>query len=359
MGKRDLKQQNKDLEIHVVDLISRLDPSTTGKYTKFLTRILTDNMNNLDSNSYISELGYNTTIDDDFKKPKHTNDIERLIFDYLLRFYDMDNIRALFQFHRHTEEKRIVGKDVNSYNNWAELQKDVALATLKQNQKLLEKEVQKVFENEEWLIVRPLTIESSLTYGAGTKWCTASKQNKDYFYRYSVNGVLCYSINKIDGDKYGLYYDKNNLEFSIWNAPDKRIDSVESNIPSEIMGNTYKFMKDEKCNYDYFSDFEKERCEKFYPVKDKISEYPEGYANPQWEDEAELTDYDDNDALEAIEYDDNTMNQALLIANNQLNRFTPPNQDLLEGLQRYIVNSATLESRHAAVIRAENNLNND
>lgn len=284
MGKRDLKQQNKNLEIHVVDLISRLDPSTTGKYTKFLTRILTDNMNNLGKGNHgvLQEI---SDLDNDFIKPKHTNDIERLIFDYLLRFYDMDNIRALFQFHRHTEEKRIVGKDVNSYNNWDELQKDVALATLKQNQKLLEKEVLKVFENEEWLIVRPLTVESSLTYGAGTKWCTASKQNKDYFYRYSAHGVLCYVINKNDGDKYGLYYDKNNSEFSIWNAPDKRIDSVESNIPSVIISDTYKFMKSEKCNYDYFSDFEKERSEKFYQKERALQNNPVDLATWQETDE--------------------------------------------------------------------------
>ena len=63
-------------------------------------------------------------------------------------------------------------------------------------QKLLEKEVQKIVEEDEWLVVRPLTVESSLTYGAGTKWCTASRHNKEYFYRYSRNGVLFYVINK-------------------------------------------------------------------------------------------------------------------------------------------------------------------
>jgi hypothetical protein len=121
-----------------------------------------------------------------------------------------------------------------------------------------------IFETEDVLVYNPKTTEQAIAYGMQTKWCTASRHNKEYFYRYSKNGVLCYAINKNDGDKYGLFYDMQNSELSIWDAPDRRIDSVESSIPFEIMSNTYKFMKNEKPNYTYFSDLEKEKCDKYY-----------------------------------------------------------------------------------------------
>lgn len=272
MGKRDLKEQNKDLEIHVVDLINKFDPSDSGKYTKFLTKILKDRIAEREHkfDEREKKKGRLRTLNDcdsDFKVPRGTNDLEEVLIHYLTDVYSRENMETLISFHQHVKENRIIGKDINSYKGWDEITKEVSLATLKQTQKLLEKEVQKVIETDEWLVVKPLTMESSLTYGSGTKWCTAMRHNKDYFYRYSHNGVLCYVINKLDGDKYGLFYDMESNEFSIWNAPDKRIDSVETTIPSDLMSKLYKFMKTEKRNYDYFSESEKNKYEKYFELK--------------------------------------------------------------------------------------------
>jgi hypothetical protein len=270
MGKRNLKEQNKDLEIHVVDLINKFDPSETGKYTGFLTKILKDKIAERENEKHVKKgrlRTLNIDYDSEFKMPKGTNDLEEVLIHYLSELYSRENMETLIRFHQHVKENRITGKDINGYKGWDEITKEVSLATLKQTQKLLEKEVQKVIETDEWLVVKPLTMEASLTYGAGTKWCTAMRHNKDYFYRYSHNGVLCYVINKIDGDKYGLFYDMESNEFSIWNAPDKRIDSVETTIPSDLMSKLYKFMKTEKCNYDYFSESEKNKYEKYFELK--------------------------------------------------------------------------------------------
>jgi hypothetical protein len=115
------------------------------------------------------------------------------------------------------------------------------------------------------LVIKPLTLESSLTYGAGTKWCTAMKNNKEYFYRYSNNGVLNYVINKNTGDKYGVFYDihNNNREFSIWNAPDERIDSVQSTIPPLIMKEVYELSKNSDTNFSLFSEDEKLKANRY------------------------------------------------------------------------------------------------
>ena len=54
----------------------------------------------------------------------------------------------------------------------------------------------RVFENDKVLIVRPLSFESSCYYGAGTKWCTTSKDNPSYYENYSSTGGLYYIILK-------------------------------------------------------------------------------------------------------------------------------------------------------------------
>lgn len=268
MRKRDLKEQHKDLEFHLVDFISKFDPTNTGKYTTFLTKIVKNRIE--EEIKYRLSYGKNRLIPIEeyesprFKIPQGKNNLEELIFGYLIDTLGRENIETLSSFEKHTKENRILNKDINDYSDWDQIIREVSLADLKQNQKILEKEVQKVIDNDEWLVIRPLTFESSLTYGAGTRWCTASRQNKDYFYRYSRNGVLCYAISKINGDKFGLYYDLEGPEFSIWNAPDRRIDSVESTIPPDLISKLYNFMKDEKCNYEYFSKSEKEKFSRYF-----------------------------------------------------------------------------------------------
>lgn len=267
MAKKEIKEQNKDLEIHVVDLISRFDPSSTNKYTKFLTKILKKHLKEREEREMtriIKLLSRNRNRIRRFEIPKGKNDLERVLINYLHDVYGNENMDTLISFHNHLMENRILGKDINSYETWEEIHKDVTIADLKVNEKLLKKEVKIIFENMDWLFLLPLTMESSLTYGAGTRWCTASKTNKEYFYRYSNNGVLCYAISKKTGDKYGLYYDKEQSEFSIWDVIDRRIDSLQSVIPVDILSNVYQLMKYSEKNYSFFSEDEKKKSELFW-----------------------------------------------------------------------------------------------
>jgi hypothetical protein len=113
----------------------------------------------------------------------------------------------------------------------------ISIAELKLIDKELEKLVLKLHEDEEWLIIKPLTYESSKKYGAGTRWCT-SADNEDYqFYNYTNRGILIYTINKKTGYKVATFknIDKNHgRELSFWDAEDNRVDSLELNLPDEI-----------------------------------------------------------------------------------------------------------------------------
>ena len=54
----------------------------------------------------------------------------------------------------------------------------------------------KEYEDDKWVIVRPLTFASSVKYGASTRWCTTYQAEKQYFERYWRQGILIYFINK-------------------------------------------------------------------------------------------------------------------------------------------------------------------
>ena len=87
------------------------------------------------------------------------------------------------------------------------------------------------------MVIRPLTYESSLKYGAHTKWCTAAKNNPYQFFRYTKEGVLVYCINKETGYKLAFHMFKDGNKFydiSFWNSIDERIDSLSAEIDFDV-----------------------------------------------------------------------------------------------------------------------------
>ena len=51
-------------------------------------------------------------------------------------------------------------------------------------------------ENDEYILLQPLTHRGSLKYGAQTKWCTAARDQAQTFARYIRNGLLVYLLDK-------------------------------------------------------------------------------------------------------------------------------------------------------------------
>lgn len=58
------------------------------------------------------------------------------------------------------------------------------------------KEIDRIFENDTLLIIKPKSHTASCYYGAGTMWCTTMAGNPSYFNQYSSNGTLYYLILK-------------------------------------------------------------------------------------------------------------------------------------------------------------------
>ena len=89
-------------------------------------------------------------------------------------------------------------------------------------------------ENDEYILLQPLTHRGSLKYGAQTKWCTAARDEVQTFARYIRNGLLVYLLDKT-GTKTNVYkkiafhipYSDDIITegFNIYNAIDNQVSS--------------------------------------------------------------------------------------------------------------------------------------
>jgi hypothetical protein len=169
------------------------------------------------------------------KLEKFTNFQIFLMWDFLETF-DIDDLVEYQKFCDFNERGLIQSNDLSKYSSFDEILSVTSIAELKSQEKELEKQIKVIYTNEEWTVIRPLTGNSSMKYGSGTKWCTASTKNPDYFFRYSKRGILLYMINKKTGLKVACFKSLDEEhEFSFWNQEDIRIDSIESGLPLFII----------------------------------------------------------------------------------------------------------------------------
>ena len=156
----------------------------------------------------------------------------------LLEALGRDNIKNLLKFAEYNERKLIVRNDISTYKNFDELESQVSLAEIKLMDKELQSQAQVLHDSDEWLVLKPLSFEASLKYGASTKWCTAMKNDPEYFIRYSKRGIVIYCINRSTGDKVAAFKNLNidyEYETSFWDVKDIRIDSMDTNLPEHIL----------------------------------------------------------------------------------------------------------------------------
>jgi hypothetical protein len=78
---------------------------------------------------------------------------------------------------------------------------DNAKVLKEENEFVREDHVDVLIENDDYLLISPLTLKGSLKYGADTKWCTASKSSSYQFKNYTIDGYLFYLISKKERGK--------------------------------------------------------------------------------------------------------------------------------------------------------------
>jgi hypothetical protein len=221
--------------INLFKLFSLFVPDRKDKYTETLLRVIKNTPN---IKSHLNEVmdRLKNELDIDVDSISEMGDMEIMFFYRLIEMFNFSDLKSFKKFCELNERGLIKQNDLSRYSSFDEILSSLSVAEMISDHKELEKQVKVIFENDEWLLVRPLTFLSSKKYGSNTKWCTTTENNPEYFLRYSKKGVLIYCINKQTGYKVASFYslDKNDPEFSFWNQKDNRVDSLDTELTDEL-----------------------------------------------------------------------------------------------------------------------------
>lgn len=241
---KDLKGKPENSS-NIVDFVSMILPNVKTKYIELFMKIFKGTI----------ESKYSTQISEAKNMmvamfPEKAEEIKQLsTYNIIVLSYMFDiihetkiDIDMFNNFINYNERNLIEKNDLTTYQTYEEIHNQVLSSEFKLKEKDLEKQVVKIYEDENWLMLKPLVFESSVKYGYGTKWCTAMENDKSYFNNYSRDGILIYFINRVSGQKIAVYrklFDgKNELktpETTFWNETDKQIDSFSTGLPGFLL----------------------------------------------------------------------------------------------------------------------------
>lgn len=259
MGIKHLKSDNPGYDINIINLISKIDPTKTKKLTPFLVSMFKKRLINSENTYYGSEPNYIQSVIENIDS-KIEKQLTYLIIDF---YFGFDNVNMVEKFVNFLDRGLIDKKDITSYKDFEEIEVELSKAMTKELSNKVKKEFLTVYEDDEWWMFKPLTHDTSVIYGYGTKWCTSMKNEPEYFYRHSINGILIYVFNKKNNRKFGCHKHFNET-LRIYDEVDNQIDSFETGMSLDHIKKLFELINDNKSNYEFFSETEKNNSNKYY-----------------------------------------------------------------------------------------------
>ena len=131
-------------------------------------------------------------------------------------------------------QSQLPKKDINQYVSLNELEKVILYIREKNKDKELEKQADKIYEDDKFLVIKPKTEQSSCKYGSNTKWCVTSK-GTGHFDRYtSGRQALYFIINKAKStnanySKVAIHFDDGG-GMKYWDTQDSPLSQREKDI---------------------------------------------------------------------------------------------------------------------------------
>jgi hypothetical protein len=255
-----IKEQFPELNISFIDIFAKLDNTKSYKYLPILCKLFGKRYNiknysnsisdrtqyMVDLTSHLSRLGIDSS---------QLTSNEIITMSSLVEHFNSSDIEIFQEFKNYMERGLLDNKDVTSYQTLGDISHAVSLASMKAINKEMEGQVHIEYEDDQWLILRPLTFAASSKYGAGTKWCTTYKKEKSYFEKYWRNGALIYFNNKKTGYKFAAHKQIfDNAEISFWTASDHRTEFLHLDLEDYMLPVVRKIFKTKQTNKELCSD---------------------------------------------------------------------------------------------------------
>lgn len=156
-------------------------------------------------------------------------------------------IDAIKLFHKY--QSQLDKKDINQYKSLDELDNALEPFLQKEKERELEKQVDKIYEDDKFIVVKPKTEEASCKYGSNTKWCVTQK-NAGHFERYtSGNQGLYFVIDKKNStnknySKIALHFD-NSGTLKYWDSTDDLLDRKQISVLEYAFPDLINTIKDD------------------------------------------------------------------------------------------------------------------
>jgi hypothetical protein len=260
----ELKKQHPNYALSIIDIYKMISPNQSSKYVEMLIK-LDKNREFNEPDVYrrqIIECMVGWGIDYNYLETFDLETLNMFFINVNNLVGDTGKIRSFTKFASLNERKLIENNDVTSYSSWGDIEQAISLAEIKLIDKETAKQIKKIYEDDEWLSLRPLSLEASMKYGANTKWCTTTESGQ-YYARYSARGILIYNINKKTGYKVACFKNlspDHDNEFSWWDVTDKKIEVLDSEAPSAVLEAVRNEIKNYPCyNSHLMSENEQEK----------------------------------------------------------------------------------------------------
>jgi len=141
---------------------------------------------------------------------------------------DIDDVITMLKyFDKHNSQ--LEKKDINQYKSTSELFNAIKPIQEKEHQKVMESKVEKVYEDDGFLVLLPLSLPATCKYGSGTKWCVTQKDGQ-HFERYTSGEQKLYFILRKKGKqgqpfyKIAVHFDPNG-NATWWDSEDRTLTS--------------------------------------------------------------------------------------------------------------------------------------
>ena len=273
MSNKQLKKTMADLNIRLYDILKFIDPSKTGKYMKFLTKEFRKRHKEEGYTSYSPVLNDENYLDRIRKKCK--NELEDRIMEYIIDILSNNNVTNLQIFDELLKRGKIDEKDIQKYNSFDDIEKAIVKYEEENHEDNIH-EYEEIYKDDRWYILKPLSYYTAKIYGASTKWCTSSRETAKQFYEYSKEGILLYIMDRATNKKWAVHWaiwKGEKEEMSWWDSKDKRVDSIQVDIPFGIMNEVKNHLyKEELPNIKYFSEKSLINVEKLLNLEKKSNQ---------------------------------------------------------------------------------------
>lgn len=214
-----LKEQHPELNVSVIDLLAKVDPTDSYKYTEFLVKRIKE------------WFGGDST--------------EKTQLSIGIELIGQENVEILNEFEIHSKAGRIKKNDIGQHKDFNSLSTSVKEAEEILKQKEAEKQAIKLMDTDEYCVVIPLSYEASKVYGSGTKWCTTQEK---YFHDYVRNYKLIYIIEKKTNEKYAVSRKKNDdTKIQAWLSDDSETSPLLLPLPVEVISTIVQEVNKNEC----------------------------------------------------------------------------------------------------------------